>query len=103
MVSSEMTKLFVILGSGLVIGAIGQVIIIKKKKQKKKEQEAIMNNYPDSGTQDDATGTLTKEEETAKNYISQYKTQYPKDAVKQGLLQYGISDNNADKYLEKYF
>ena len=41
--------------------------------------------------------------EQAKNYIENYKSQYPKESIQQGLVQIGITDEQAKQLIEKYW
>ena len=41
--------------------------------------------------------------EQAKNYINTYKSQYPKESIEQGLVQLGISNEEAKKLIEQYW
>ena len=96
----EMIKLIAILAGGAIFGVGGQVIILKRKKKKELEYQQMTGQ---TSTDVPSEASLSQEEETARNYISQYKSQYPRESVKQGLLNYGISDENSEKYLSKYF
>lgn len=96
----EMLKLVIIIGVGLPLGIIGQIIIIKRKNAKKAHQAQM---YSQEYKQSESSQNMSKEEETARNYIEQYKSQYPQESIKQGLLNYGISAEAADDYIKKYF
>ncbi|MFW6225622.1 MAG: hypothetical protein ACOC16_00790 [Nanoarchaeota archaeon] len=97
--TSDLIKLIVILVGGLLIGGIGQYLIIKNKKQKSKKGslEYSNNNYSSQNQKD-----ISQENETAKNYITNYKYQYSRESIKQGLMNSGISEVNAEQYLKKY-
>jgi len=92
----DLIKLIAISGGGLIIGIVGQVIIIKKKKEK----QNLLNGYSDESPSQ--SEDISQNEQTAKDYINQYKSQYSKDSIKSGLLGMGISDSEAKDYLDKY-
>lgn len=46
---------------------------------------------------------ISENELTAKKYIEDYKSQYPKESIKTALINSGISENEVENYLNKYF
>lgn len=95
----DMIKLIAILVGGLLVGIIGQIIIIKKRKANNPIDYSQYQRPSNDASQADI---LSEQELMAKNYIEQYKTSYPRDSIKQGLLQTGLSDSQAESYLGKY-
>lgn len=87
---SEILKLILILlGGGVIIG-VGLYVQLKNKRESQPN-----SNYSQSGQ--------NPNEDKAKQYIEAYKSQYPKESIKTGLKNLGISEFEADEYLEKYF
>lgn len=79
--------IFILVGGALVIGGGFYY------------QKNILNKKNISQNQ----SSLSLNEEKAKEYIEMYKSQYPRDSVKSGLLNMEISDLEAEGYLNKYF
>lgn len=100
----EMIKLISIIVIGLVIGIVGQVIILKRKKAKEKEEMEMMGNYNSSPspTQTSSSENISEAEKTAKQYIEQYKNDYPRDSLKQALTGTGNSEADVEAWLNKY-
>lgn len=96
MANSELMKLGGILLIGLLILVIG-FIIQRKSLSKKKEDEEMMSKAYSSDSE------ISEEESRAKTYIEEYKTTYPIESLKQGLLQTGIDISKVEEYLNKYF
>lgn len=46
---------------------------------------------------------LSQKEINAKNYIEQYKSQFPRESIKTALVNTGIASAEVDVYLDKYF
>lgn len=94
----ELTKLFLILGGGLfviIIGFIVQKLLMNKKNEL--EDNIYSSDY------NSQNNIISQEEEIAKKYIQDYKLTYPRDSIKQGLLQINISEEKSEEYLNKYF
>ena len=80
--------LFIFVGVlALILVLIMFTFISKKKKFKPKED--ISN--------------LSGEESKCRQYILQYKNSFGRDAIKTSLIREGISSENVDKYLDKYY
>jgi hypothetical protein len=47
--------------------------------------------------------TQSENDEKIKQYVLQYKTNYSRDSIKNGLLATKISEDKAEEYLNKYF
>ena len=46
---------------------------------------------------------ISEEELICKKYILKYKSEYSKNAISNGLVNYGLSKEKVDEYLDKYF
>ena len=46
---------------------------------------------------------LSPSELNAKNYIEQYKSQFPRESIKTALVNTGIPASEVEKYLDIYF
>ncbi len=95
---AEIIKLAGILIGGGVVAGIGQMIINKSRKAKKSSSS---DDYDYSAVDSSSSGSGGNEDK-ARDYIMQYKGQYPRESLKQGLLNMGISDSEAEGYLNKY-
>lgn len=109
MVTSEVYKLVGFVGGGIVLAVVGQMYSFKKKKEReeKKLRESDPNYYNNDNDSADAfsggDSPMSEEEKKAKDYIEQYKSEYTKEAIVLGLHNFGISDDDAQQYVEKYF
>lgn len=96
--SSEIIKLIVLIVGGIVIAVGGQILINKHRAAKKAKGDLDFElSYNQSQGSDSS-----ENEAKAQTYISQYKVQYPRESIKQGLLNMGIEDSEAEIYLSKY-
>lgn len=69
----------------------------EKKDRELKKQAGGDDNF---GSQSDFS--MSDDEKKAKEYIEQYKSSYPKESIKAGLINFGISDSDAENYINKY-
>ena len=106
MVSSELIKLISIITVGIITIVVGGFYQRKLKLKKQKEIEMMNSAYSSGGSTKESSiieEELSSEELNAKNYIEQYKNDYPRDSLKQGLIQMGVIGDNIETYLVKYF
>ena len=97
----ELIKLIAILCLGLIAiggGLVFQIKVINPRKQKAQENNNN-NTYSNPNLE---TSEISNEENSAKEYISTYKTEYSIEAIKTGLMNMGISDSTAQEYIRKY-
>lgn len=95
----EMMKLVLILGIGLIV----LVLVFMNAQKKSKAKHAIDNSGGGIVTSSsNLTPHLTAHEETARNYINQYKGTYPKESLKAALLKSGNAEADVDVWLNKY-
>jgi len=95
----ELIKLLGILGGGILTFIIGFYIM------KKKKDNALDNmvNYQKGSSQGaNYSPHLSEREEKGKNYITQYKDTYPRDALKAALVKAGNYESDVDDWLNKY-
>jgi hypothetical protein len=96
---SELVKLMLILGSGILILIVG-FITVRKKKQ---SQFDNISTYSSSGSKAASfSPNLSTEEEKAMNYINQYKDSYPRESLKVSLVNSGNPENDVNSWLDKY-
>lgn len=96
-------KLLGILGGGLVIAIIGQIIIVKNKRAKQKEEEDMNLAYGSNSQNNLSKLELTESETIAKKYIEDYKSTYPKESIKTALINNGNLETDVDNWINKYF
>ena len=94
--SSEVIKLIVMVVGGIILATIVQILSNKHRAAKKARGNLDFELSYNQGS--DSSENETK----AQTYISQYKVQYPRESIKQGLLNMGIEDTEAETYLSKY-
>ncbi|MCH8519564.1 MAG: hypothetical protein LAT82_02310 [Nanoarchaeota archaeon] len=96
---------------------IGALIIIlplglwNQQRMKKKKLEEELYGGINSTTKEGINNTSNFDEssispqilEQAKIYIQTYKSQYPKESVEQGLIQLGITNEQAKELINKYW
>jgi uncharacterized protein YacL len=94
--------LIVVLILTLIFGPLG---MIKAKKKREEEERMMMNSYSsgDNSNVSDDSVQISENEKIAKEYILQYKSTYPKESIKQALIQNGNLEDDVNKWLEKYF
>lgn len=102
MVNPELIKLLTIIGGGIIVGGVGQVIIIKNKKRKLKEREEMMSNYG-SYSSSFSSNEISPQEQVARKYIEDYKSSYSKESIKAALINSGNSEEDVNLWIEKYF
>lgn len=90
----------------LVIAVIGYWN--QRRMIRKKNNELIEGTMysPSSNTYSnpDAEFIVNNEiDEKSKAYIEQYKSSYPKESLEQGLLNFGVTPEEAKKLVEKYY
>lgn len=98
--------MYLIYGGAGLVGLIVLIIIfsIVIKIMKKKSSHVQSGNSINNSATAQSFGTgISRNEQLAKNYIEQYKNSYPKEAIKQGLINANIPENEIDTYLIKYF
>lgn len=98
MTNPEMIKLMLIVIPALFILVVGSTIQRKVLAKKKAAQEQAMANYTSPNQQATSSG-----DEQMKNYITQYKSQYPRDSLKSALISSGHTEAEVDDALNKYF
>ena len=54
-------------------------------------------------TSNEVLSTISPEEQKCKKYILQFKNQYPKEVLYQGLVNSGVSSDKAQNYVIKYY
>lgn len=90
----------------VIVGVIG-FWNMQRMKRKKRQEMLLGSSYSQSMSMENDYNTPTsissELEEKAKNYILQYQSSYPKESVKQGLINLNISDNDAKSLIEKYY
>jgi hypothetical protein len=103
--SSEMFKLIGIVGGGLVIGIVGQVVILKKKKKKAQESEEMYDSYGKGSDESKSVegGDVVYSNLAIKDYILQYKGQYGRESIKTALINAGNDAGEVERYLVKFF
>jgi hypothetical protein len=93
-----LTTFQIVLIVSLVVVTAGGMWNMQRMKKKKAEEEAMMmQNYNNSNNEN-----LSPEEQNAKNYIEQYKNTYPRDSIKQGLINAGNDPQKVEEWLNKY-
>lgn len=82
----------------------------KRMNKKKRDQELygddeseIQNNQSQENNTQSEKNSSAELEEQAKKYIETYKSQYPKESIEQGLIQLGISNQEAKNLINKYW
>ena len=93
---SELIKLFLILFGGFLVIVIGFIVQKKQIAKKRAELDMMSQNY--SSTSEE----ISEAEQVAKNYIETYKNQFPKDSIKEGLIQTGNNEADIESWLNKY-
>lgn len=99
MASKEIIKLVGIIVGGIIIAVIGEFIIIRKRRKSQEDLKDL--DYQNISV--DTNNSISAEEKSAKNYILQYKEQYPIESIKAGLINMGISESNAQSYVNRYY
>lgn len=97
---SDLVKLLIILGGGFLVIIVGTILQKKHQKKKKEEEEAMYSQMGSFSSQ--TSESLSDTEEVAKKYILDYKSSYPRESLKQGLLQMNLSEDIVEEYLNKY-
>ncbi len=82
----------------LIILPLGFLNMLRMKKKKKQFENFDYSNS--SGTQNTSEDFSN---EIIKNYILQYKAQYPRDTIKSALINSGNDPQMVEKYLNKFF
>ncbi|NQZ84228.1 MAG: hypothetical protein HRU03_00785 [Nanoarchaeales archaeon] len=96
---SELIKLLLIIGIGVVVLVVG-FLQVKKKKE---SQLDSMQSYSGALSKNASySPNISTEEEKAKNYISQYKETYPRESLKVSLVNSGNSEGDVNSWLDKY-
>ncbi|MCA9459688.1 MAG: hypothetical protein KC550_04025 [Nanoarchaeota archaeon] len=101
MEDKEMIKLAIIVGSGLFLMLIGNIIQRRNKAKKAAEEKAMMSGESTNNSSP-ATSSLSPQEEKAKTYIETYKSDYPRESLRSGLINNGNSETDVDTWLDKY-
>jgi len=102
----ELIKLISILGGALVILIGGFIVQRSYLKKKKLAEEKAYSGYNNSSSSVPTTSSSVDGDysnETIKNYISEYKSTYPRDSIKSALINAGNSESEVEKYLNKFF
>ncbi len=95
---SELIKLLLILGGGLLVIVIGFIIQRKQIAKKKAELDMMSQDYNSENEED-----INEAEKSAKLYINTYKNQFPKESIKNGLIQAGNNEDDIEIWINKYF
>lgn len=74
-----------------------------KRMQKKKQEEEDLMYSQASQNSIPSTQSISPQEQTAKEYIESYKSQYPRESIKTALINSGNSSEDVDAWLTKYF
>ena len=100
----ELIKLISILGGALVILVGGFIVQRSYLKKKKLAEEKAYSGYNNSSSSQASSSLDTDySNDTIKNYISQYRGTYSKDAIKAALVNAGNSEIEVERYLNKFF
>lgn len=91
---SELLKLILIIVLGIVTIAGGLTFQLKNKKK----DNVLINSNPSSSQ----ASNLSENEKMAKQYIESYKSTYPKESIKQGLINQGMKEQEVNSYITKY-
>ena len=78
----------------------------KRIKNKKMEEELYAEVKPNQNSNSnsfDESKIPSQTLEQAKTYIQSYKSQYPKESVQQGLVQIGVTNEQAKSLIDKYW
>lgn len=86
---------------GALILAIVAVLLIRAARQQKKE-DAVLQHSPDEVKRGEVSG-ISKTEQKYRDYILQYKNVHSRKDIKSALLKAGISEQLANRYLDKYY
>jgi len=86
-----------LIGSLILIVPIGLYNQILRKKKKQEAEKLYANSNNSNVSNEDYSN------DTIKNYISQYKGTYSKDAIKSALVNAGNSESEVERYLNKFF
>ncbi|MFT4244187.1 MAG: hypothetical protein ACMXYB_01885 [Candidatus Woesearchaeota archaeon] len=90
----------------LIIVSVGGIWNQKRIKNKKLEEELYGELNPIKSsevTSFDESEIPIQILEMSKNYIQSYKNQYPKESIQQGLIQIGVTDEQAKNLINKYW
>lgn len=103
-----LTAFQIILISSLIIIIPIGIWNMKRMKAKKAEEELLgdeMYSSPNSSStiETQNLGISPEIESQIKQYIEQYKSTYPKESIQQGILSYGITNEQAKSLVDKYF
>ena len=91
----------IILGFFWIIFLINYFLDIEKRNGISNELDENKPDLSSEGNSQDRN-KISQTEINAKNYIETYKSQYSKNSVKMGLIKSNISEEDAEKYLDKY-
>lgn len=96
-----------------LIGIIAVIILfpfsiwnIQHRKRKKQQEMLFGSSYSSSMSNENEvnTSSLSPEiEEQAKNYILQYQASYPKESLEQGVMNLGITAEQAKEVVDRYY
>ena len=67
--------------------------------------QSSLNNFEEENINNSSFSqeSISTNEGQAKNYIEQYKSQFSRESIKTGLTNTGMSEDEIEKYLNKYF
>lgn len=91
----------------LIIGPAG-FLNMQRIKRKKRQEMLMGTSYSSSMSMSNGneanTSSLSPEiEEQAKNYVEQYQASYPKESLEQGVMNLGITSEQAKEVVNKYY